>query len=183
MDHIVLAKIMEHSESLKRMSDLTEEQIVEIFKNGSDKEVSMAYLEKIYNTEYVPCLPTWCTMIFRFRQDCKSAARLYYGGCDISNQTRFGQYFFKDAWFSSYTAFGDRHLLDQIIGFFAWLKNSWSTCLLAINFSISQDDASLQIWKDNEIKYFFQLPEEHQEMFIDRYNENVVDGYNAFIKN
>lgn len=174
LDHIELEKIETHHDSLEKVSNLTEEQIKEIFKNHGDKEVTMEYLEEIYNKQYVPGLPVWCTMIFIFRND-QSPSRLYYGGCDPCNQCTFRRYFCKN--------YDEDNYFGQILGFFAWIKNSWNKFMLAPLFEISIDDDSFQIWESNEIKYFFQLTDKHKKILIDRYNSDVVDEYNKIIKN
>ena len=154
LDRITLERIKDYHHALEKMSNLTEDDIIEIFKKPNDKKVTMEYLEEIYNKQYVPMLPLWCTMIFRFRNYDQSPSRLYYGGCDPWNKVRFRGYFCP---YEGYMVFGAKNYFGQIIEFLAWIKNMWTPYLLAHLFKLEESDEVIQTWNDNEIKFFFQF--------------------------
>lgn len=114
MDHITWDGICGYGDILYAISDMAEDTIIKIFKQENDTPVTMGYLNEIYNKEYVPGLPVWCTMIFRYRNNGRLPCLLYSGGCDLINQARFRRYFCTD---KKIVVFGKRDYFGQLLSF------------------------------------------------------------------
>lgn len=179
LQHITTQWLTNQREKLLEFSGLTEETIRDIW--GGSESIKDEDLTKI---KYRDDCPLYHKMIFRFRQYDRSASRLA-NTIDLNNKTRL---------LFRYRLEGQA----EIIEFLAWIKNGLGIYDL---YTLAQPDLEEpessgeeydldhfrdspfhQIWKINEIRWFFDLPIKAQNQLIERYNTECVDAYNRRIR-
>jgi len=117
-------------------------------------------------------IPLYQKMIFRFRQ-CEQSPFRFCNQIDPVNQDRMMSYY------QIYDLFE-----KQLINFFSWLKNGLGVYDLyeldGMKYNTNELSQSAQLWKVNEIKFFFGIDRQAQTVLINRYNKECIDKYNQY---
>lgn len=167
MQRITFAFINKYRTQLNQMSDMKEVDIRALWMQpGEDPDIS--------NLQYNWNIPLYQKMIFRFRQ-CEQSPFRFCNQIDPGNQGRMLSYY---------------HIYDdnekQLINFFSWLKNGIGQYdLYELDRTLTNlneiDQSNLyQLWKINEIKFFFGIDRQKQLILINRYNVECIDRYNNY---
>lgn len=169
MQHITFDFINKYSKQLNQLSEMKEEDVRALWiQPGESPDIS--------NLQYNWNIPLYQKMIFRFRQ-CEQSPFRFCNQIDPVNQSRMMSYY------QIYDDYG-----NQLINFFAWLKNGLGVYdLFELDGTLDQikdvDKSQLyQLWKINEIKFFFGIDEQKRCLLIDRYNADCIDNYNRYIR-
>lgn len=164
---VTLRDVLENKEKLLEMSKVTEEQIFEIWDESGEK-FTMPSSTEIQATRAQK-------MVFRFRNaGCK--ASVFYHALDSQSQNDFLTYF-KCNLISGSNSTRNSHplgfmmydngLMGALMTFFAWTSN-----MLGV-YNIREINPELvDVWKRNDVEFFFSLKEEHQIQLVNRYTEN-----------
>ena len=155
--HIKQTEINNLKSKLLNFAHITEQDIRDVWRKPNEELVN-DFSKIVYNYS----VPLYQKMIFRFRNENKSAPMLYKG-CDPGNQrqlmTYFGLYSFDD--------------ISNVIEFMAWIKYSCYT---------SREYVNENVWKSTgEIDLYFMLNEDQQTNLINEYNKDIVDKFNSDI--
>jgi hypothetical protein len=169
MQQMTLSFISKYHKQLDRLSEMKEEDVRALWiQPGDDPDIS--------NLQYNWSIPLYQKMIFRFRQ-CEQSPFRFCNQIDPVNQSRMMSY---------YQIYDDFN--RQLIDFFAWLKNGLGVYDLyeldgSLD-SIEEIEKSIiyQLWKVNEIKFFFGISHSMQMSLINRYNKDCIDKYNQCIR-
>lgn len=169
MLRITFSFINKYRKQLDQLSEMKEEDVRVIWiQPGEDSDIT--------NLQYNWNIPLYQKMIFRFRQCVQSPFR-FCNQIDPNNQYRMMFY---------YQIYDD--FKNQLINFFAWLKNMLGVYdLFELDGTLDQIDEIdkspiYQLWKVNEIKFFFGIDEQKQLVLINRYNVDCIDKYNQYIR-
>jgi len=169
MQHITFDFINRYRKQLNQISEMKEEDIRAMWiQPGESSDIS--------NLQYNWSIPLYQKMIFRFRQ-CEQSPFRFCNQIDPNNQGRVMSY---------YKIYDD--FSNQLINFFAWLKNGLGIYdLFELDGTLEQikdiEKSQLyQLWKINEIKFFFGINGQKKNRLINRYNVECIDSYNRYIQ-
>lgn len=169
MQSISFNFINKYHKQLDQISKMRKEDIRALWiQSGESSDIS--------NLQYNYDIPLYQKMIFRFRQ-CEQSPFRFCNQIDPVNQSRMMFYF---------KIYDDNE--NQLINFFAWLKNGLGPYdLFELDGTLDQvkdiEKSQLyQLWKINEIKFFFGINEQKRNLLINRYNKECIDTYNRYIQ-
>lgn len=163
MQHITFGIVYQLAEELNHISDMKEEDVRDIWIQPYEN-FDITSLQYNYN------IPLYQKMIFRFRQ-CEQSPFRFCSQLDPNNQFRMLSY---------YKIYDDN---KQLINFCSWLKNGIGIHDLyeldgALNKIDDINQSELyQLWKINEIKFFFGINYNKQLSLINKYNKECIDAY------
>lgn len=139
-------------DKLINFSNIGEMNIRDIwYKDGEE------YLNDFSNMEYNYNIPLYQKMIFRFRNNNRSAP-LLFSGCDPHNKNRLLLYFGICA-----------EEKCEMIEFFKWLNNE-----------IYHLELNIDKLPNDYIKFYFTLSEEKQKELITKFNKDCIDKFNEY---
>ena len=171
----LIADILSLEIYLDRMSQLTQEDIQNIWRRSIELEI------KDLNTlKYNYDIPLFQKMIFRFR-NCERSPSMLYNQIDPINKQKLLWYIINDIFNQNKTkpplTYTDVSIFKKVIEFFIWIKSAFSWYILKADFP-SLSEHHLQLWNQNEIKFFFGLDNGIQLKLINMYNEYIVFNLN-----
>lgn len=133
-------------------------------KNG-EHDYDNAYLEQEklpYNWDD----PLYMKMVHRFR-NCRRHIAQFFHQIDPNNQSRLLQRHLPECYRR------DIQMAIEVVTFMAWLSNMLGR--------IDVTNLNVELWEATPIAWFFHLPTEEQQTFIDRYNKDEIRAYNEIV--
>lgn len=163
MKRITQAWLTKFKPQIINLSNMTEDDIRSIWIQPNEStDVDLSKIEYNYD------IPLYQKMIFRYR-NCNHSAPSFFRQIDPYNQRRML------AWFLLFEIDA-----SELIEFFAWIANglgSYNITVLEFNdFSeeLLQKSTYIQKWKNNQVTFFLDLPEQIKLNLIDQYNKECV---------
>ena len=170
MQHLTNDKINRYKKELVKLGHMTEQDIQNIWiKSGEEKTTDLSIIEYHWNS------PLYYKMIFRLR-NCERSGPRFFRQIDPCNQRVMLDYF---SLFS--------RECSEILEFFAWIANglgSYNITMLEFNDyneELIEKSNYVKLWKENQIDFFFELPDLLKNKLIDQYNKDCVDSYNEMM--
>lgn len=165
LHQITIESLNKHKDDLINLSNIDEFKIRDIWYHSGD-----IYLDNFVKIEYDFDIPLYQKMIFRYRNGGNLATRLYQG-LDPGNRNRL---------LLNYNLYYSDN--NELMEFLAWIANGLGIIdiinLEGISYNDKLNSQYIPKWRQNEIKFFFDLDVIKQQLLIDRYNKDCVDQFN-----